>query len=203
MTEIRQAISSDLDALYHIALKTGHFGADASHLYADHQMMGHIYAAPYLKFEPGLAFVLEHDDQVSGLCVGTTNTVNFAAQLEMNWWPHLRQKYAKPNENERTAWSADERRSHMFHAPECTPPHIVAMYPAHLHMNLLPEIQGQGDGGKLLDRWLQKATQLGVTAAHIGANPNNLRAIRFWKSQGFNIIPSPTSRHIWMGRVLS
>ncbi len=56
---IRQAKPGDLESLYRVSLETGHLGEDASHLYADPRMMGHIYSAPYLKLEPDLAFVIE------------------------------------------------------------------------------------------------------------------------------------------------
>lgn len=199
MLNIRQANRSDLDALYRISLETGDIGEDATHLYADPKMMGHIYSAPYLLLEPDLAIVIERDNQVAGYCVGTADTLNFEARLETNWWPALRNKYLKPDENTRSTWSVDERRSQMIHLPESVPLPIVGKYPAHLHMNLLPVIQGQRLGGRLLEAWINRASKFGVTAAHIGANANNARAIRFWGKQGFKDIPLSTSRTRWMG----
>ena len=200
---IRQANPSDLEALYRVSLETGHLGGDASHLYADPKMMGHIYSAPYLHFEPDLAFVIERENQVVGFCVGTVDTSNFATRLEADWWPALRKKYPKPNEKKRSNWSVDERRIQMIHLPENTSLPIVAKYPAHLHMNLLPVVQGQQLGGRLLEHWISRAQEFGVTAAHIGSNANNARAIRFWGKQGFKDIPFPTSRTRWMGRMIT
>ena len=51
---IRPFQSDDLDALYRISLATGLAGGDASHLYEDAKLMGHIYAAPYAVLEPQL-----------------------------------------------------------------------------------------------------------------------------------------------------
>ncbi|MDC0435340.1 GNAT family N-acetyltransferase [bacterium] len=199
---IRQAKPTDLEALYQVSLETGHLGGDASHLYADPKMMGHIYSAPYLQLEPDLAFVIEQDNQVAGFCVGTADTSSFAARLEADWWPTLRKKYPQPNEKKRSTWSADERRSQMIHLPESTPVAITTNYPAHLHMNLLPVLQGQRLGGRLLEHWISSAAKLGVTAAHIGSNANNARAIRFWDNQGFKDLPFPKSRTRWMGRMI-
>lgn len=165
--------------------------------------MGDIYAAPYLVFEPRLAFVVEKGTQVAGFCVGTADTKSFATQLEADWWPDLRKKYVKPKECARSTWSADERRSAMIHWPETPPSLIVANYPAHLHMNLLPEVQGQGVGRRLHETWMNSVIQFGVNAVHIGANAKNARAIRFWRHHGFKRIPARASRTTWMGRKIN
>lgn len=202
MDEIRQARPEDLDAFYHISLVTGHLGADASHLYTDPDMMGHIYSAPYLKSAPELAIVVERQNNVVGFCVGTSDTRGFDATLEANWWPTLRAKYPEPNEKTRSSWTADERRCQMIHTPSITPEKIITQFPAHLHMNLLPVVQGEGVGAVLLRRWLQRAAHLDVREIHIGANRGNDRAVTFWHRQGFRKLPSPHSTTIFMGRQL-
>ena len=59
MTNIRAFQSDDLAALYAVSLSTGFEGGEASHLYIDPKMMGHIYAAPYAVLEPSLCLVAE------------------------------------------------------------------------------------------------------------------------------------------------
>jgi ribosomal protein S18 acetylase RimI-like enzyme len=204
MTKIREAKPDDLEALYHISLKTGHLGKDASHLYSESKMIGHIYSAPYLRYSPALAFVIEIDGVVLGYCVGTSDTQKFEVQLEKEWWPVLRRKYQKPNEKTRSVWSPDERISQMIHEPQTTPEHIYDRFAAHLHLNLLPEIQGCGLGTSLFDTWMQKAVAIGTSTAHIGADYSNERAIRFWEKQGFEKLDDtryPSNSGImWMGR---
>lgn len=75
MPEIRPASPADLDACYEISLATAFEGGDASHLYADRRLMGHIYVAPYLLLAPTLAFVVEDRCGVAGFAVGTADTV--------------------------------------------------------------------------------------------------------------------------------
>jgi hypothetical protein len=55
MIDIRRFHADDLEALYAISLAAGLAGGDASHLYADPRLMGHIYAAPYALLEPDSA----------------------------------------------------------------------------------------------------------------------------------------------------
>ena len=204
MHKFRRATPDDLNAFYQVSLQTGHLGSDARHLYADPKLMGHIYSAPYLKFSPDLAMVVERHGQVLGFCIGAANTRDFERRLETGWWPSLRQTYQKPLTKKRSEWTADERRCQMIHVPEIAPQHVCKNFPAHLHMNLLPEIQGRGTGHELLQFWLEKAAELGVSAVHVGANVQNEKAVRFWQRQGFrnlveNAVP-PGSRTVWLGR---
>ncbi len=94
MLNIRQFRSDDLDALYGISLATGLAGGDASHLYADPKLMGHIYAAQYALLEPQLALVVEGGDGLAGFAVGATDTTAWERRLEQSWWPSLRERYA-------------------------------------------------------------------------------------------------------------
>ncbi|PIE10574.1 MAG: GNAT family N-acetyltransferase [Rhodobacterales bacterium] len=199
MADIRQAVQSDLDAFYNISLKTGHLGRDATDLYLDPKMMGHIYSAPYLLFEPKLAYVIEERDQVVGFCVGAVDTLKFSALLEETWWPGLRKAYPKPRMSLRSTWSADERRSHMIHTPESAPKSVVQTYPAHMHMNLLPHVQGRGFGREMFKHWVQQASRFDVDAIHIGVNAGNVGALRFWESNGFRRLPVQEGRTIWLG----
>jgi GNAT superfamily N-acetyltransferase len=204
MIAFRAAEVDDLNRLYAIALATGDHGADASHLYDDPKMLGHIYAAPYLKLSPELCFVAADDLGVAGYVVGALDTLSFERLLEDQWWPALRAAYEEPQHDAPADWSADQRRCFMIHHPERAPRALAKSHPAHLHMNLLPRIQGQGVGSKLLKLWFGKARELGATAVRVGANTQNAGAIGFWKNQGFKTLDgaddSPPSRHIWLGR---
>lgn len=201
---IRLANKDDLDSFYAISLSTGDYGSDASALYDDPKMMGHIYSAPYLTFSPELSFVVEDDIGVAGYIVGATNTGRFEDQLEREWWPVLRQTYAKPDEAHPSKWSADERRCFMIHRPERVPVELTALYPAHAHMNLLPRVQGRGIGPDLLDVWCTAVSDFGVGNVHVGVNGQNAGAVRFWHRNGFEPLGHLTglahSRIVWLGR---
>src|SRR5258706_13095644 len=90
MAEIRPYRPADLEALYDICLKTGDSGQDASPLYRDAKLVGHLYAAPYGVLEPTSAFVVEDQAGVGGYIVGAADTAAFAARAEAEWWPKLR-----------------------------------------------------------------------------------------------------------------
>jgi len=203
MLTIRPFHADDLDELYKISLATGLAGDDASHLYADPTLMGHIYSAPYGWLEPQLAFVVEDQESVAGFAVGTVDTMAWEEKLEQLWWPSLRRQYAMPPETDAERWTHDQRRIVMIHRPMHTPPAIALKYPAHLHLNILPRLRGRGVGSRLVDRWLTAAGKYGGTATHVGINRANVGAVRFWDKMGFadvSLDGLPEGRTIWKGR---
>ncbi len=203
MINIRLFTSADLEAFYAISLATGHEGGDASYLYEDGRLIGHIYAAPYALLEPSFALVVEDEHGVAGFALGTPDTDVWFGRLENEWWPDLRAAYEDPGDVSSPDWSADQRRAFMIHHPAPPPRQIVKRYPAHLHLNLAPRIQGQGVGRRLFSKWMAGAAKRSVGPIHIGANRANPRAIEFWSRQGFSQLPSPggaSEKTAWMGR---
>lgn len=204
MITIRHARASDQDALYEIVLRTGLSGADATHLYQDPQMLGHIYTAPYVALVPELAFVAESAGRVVGYVCGVVDTKAFEVLLETDWWPDLRARYPVPDPSQCDLWSADEARADWIHHPQTTPDYVVHSYPAHLHMNLTEAARGTGLGRQLFETWCAAAATQGVGAMHIGANPANAGGIAFWGRMGFVPLRPPAEsgepRTAWMGR---
>jgi GNAT superfamily N-acetyltransferase len=197
VSTIRPFERGDLDACYAISLATGFEGGDASHLYRDPKMMGHIYVAPYALLEPTLALVAEDDEGVAGYAVGTTDTRAWEERLEHEWWPPLRAQYVDPADVSPETRTPDQRRAFMIHHPTKTPAAVTRDYPAHMHMNLLPRLQRRGVGSRLLDGW---RTRAGACAIHVGVNRANTGGARFWASSGFLELDVPGSRARWMGR---
>ncbi len=206
MVKIRRARRSDLEDFYAISLATGHQGGDATRLYNDPKLVGHIYSAPYLMLSRDTCLVAEDEHGVAGFAVGAISTRLFGDRLEQEWWPNLRASYALPDEAKREVWTADQKRSHAIHHPVTTPAAVVSKFPSHLHLNLLPRLQGQGVGRSLLNDWLDIARNLGAEGVHVGVNKHNERALRFWSRNGFSgkSIGDKTlaSGTIWLGKAL-
>ena len=202
MTNIRAFQPDDLAALYEVSLSTGFEGGDASHLYIDPKMMGHIYAAPYAVLEPSLCLVAEDSMGIAGFVVGAINTAEWESRLENEWWPLLRNIYSDPSETSRKSWSLDEKRASMIHHPTRAPASVIGRYPMHLHLKLMPRVQGAGLGTKLFKEWQGLVADRGVKGIHIGTNRANERAIRFWAKNGFAELVAKGAaegRTAWMG----
>ncbi|MEZ4863653.1 MAG: GNAT family N-acetyltransferase [Caldilineaceae bacterium] len=181
---IRPYHPADLTALYRICLYTGDSGQDARHLYTDPDLLGHYYAAPYAILEPELAFVLTNNGQVCGYVLGARDTATFGKRCEVEWFPPLRARYPLPTAEDQSRDARMIRAIHRGHDQENDP----ADYPAHLHIDLLPEAQGQGWGGKLMQTLLDQMRAMNVPAVHLGVGKNNVRAIGFYAHVGFHVV---------------
>jgi GNAT superfamily N-acetyltransferase len=206
MATLRPVRADDLDQIYVISLLTGDAGGDASALHRDGKLIGHIYSAPYIRLSPETAFVAEDSNGVAGYIVGVFDTCAFEARLEQDWWPDLQRTYPDP-QGDPSDWDADQKRISAIHHPAAARAAIVEAFPAHLHMNLLPRLQGQGMGTALLDLWLTGARSNGVKGVHLGANAENHKALCFWASRGFQRLERPfvdaSERTAWFGQSLS
>jgi ribosomal protein S18 acetylase RimI-like enzyme len=182
---IRLARPGDRSALYDICLRTGDGGADASARHEDPLLLGHVYLGAYLSLEPDLALVLADDaDRPQGYCVATTDTEAFARGCEQSWWPDLRRRY--PLAAARAP--ADHELVELIHDPPREDPEVLATHPGHLHIDLLPQVQGRGLGSALLHRMLDALCRAGCPAVHVGVAAQNDGAVAFYRRVGFEVL---------------
>ena len=161
---IRRAVAGDRDAIYDVCLRTGDAGGDASGLYLEPDLLGDVWAGPYLLLRPHLAFVAEDDAGVAGYVVGAEDTAAFESACEVHWWPARRARYPDPPDDRRL--TPDELLHRHVHHPPSPPPDVLAEFPAHLHVNLLPRAQGHGAGRRLLETLFDALP--GVPGIHLG-----------------------------------
>lgn len=188
MVAIRGYRPDDLDALYAISLATGLGGGDAAALYRDPCLIGHVYVGPYAALLPELVQVAEDDGGIAGYVLGALDTSGFEDRQEAEWWPALRATYPDPAGTLPDRRTADQQRCHRIHHPLRMPGDMLREYPSHLHINLLPRLQGRGVGRALVGRWLGLAADRGSTGVHLGVNAANERAVGFYRALGFHEI---------------
>lgn len=63
-------------------------------------------------------------------------------------------------------------------------------YPAHLHIDILDEYQGQGYGSQLMDTLLEKLKAMNIPGVMLIVDKDNEGAQRFYKRKGFEKIAS-------------
>ncbi|AKR58446.1 hypothetical protein XM25_22155 [Devosia sp. H5989] len=182
---LRQAGDEDHDALAMICLKTGDAGKDASAREDDPLLIGAIYALPYQVIEPLFAFVIEHPDHgVCGYVLGAPDTDRFYRVIEQTWYRTLRTKVADPGPDMRT-WRGSDWARRLIHHPKYVFPKSLYPYPAHGHIDLLPVAQGKGLGGTALRFLMAQLAARRVTGIHLGVDPKNTGAVRFYDRLGF------------------
>jgi ribosomal protein S18 acetylase RimI-like enzyme len=184
---IRRAEAGDRDAIYDVCLRTADAGGDASALHVERDLPGDVWAGPYLELRPRLAFVAESHAGVDGYIVGAEDTVAFRADCEAQWWPALRARYVDPPDD--CDLTPDLWLHRYIHHPPVPPPEVLAEYPAHLHVNLLPRAQGQGAGRHLLETLFDALT--GVPGIHLGVSSGNEGAAAFYTRLGFVPVGPP------------
>jgi ribosomal protein S18 acetylase RimI-like enzyme len=186
---IRLYRDGDLDDLYRICLQTGSRGEDATAMFDDPRILGHVFAAPYGLFEPPLTFVAENEAGVGGYIVGALDSRTFQERLEADWWPALRQRYpAPPSGLPRDQWTPDQRAAGMIHTPHPVPDELAGDYPSHLHINLVPRLRSQGLGRQLMNTLIRALREQGSAGLHFFVSPANQPAIGFYRHLGFTVI---------------
>jgi len=198
---IRPYRREDLDALYDICLRTGDNGEDATDLYRDPQLLGHLYAAPYATLEPDLTFVLEDAEGVCGYILGAFDSRAFDERLEREWFPRLRERYPQPASDPET-WTKDERMISGFYEDRSDSDDLLPDYPSHLHIDLLPRAQGRSNGRALMETFLAALKSKGSPGVHLGTSPRNRRAERFYLKMGFHELKRQEPHVLVMGKRL-
>jgi GNAT superfamily N-acetyltransferase len=187
---IRPYRPDDLDELYGICVQTADNGQDGTSLFRDPRLPGHVYAAPYAIFEPSLAFVAQDAGGVGGYVVATLDSLAFERRLERDWWPALRASHPEPSRDLAQGLSPQEQFAlRWIHHPLGTPDELARAFPSHLHINLVPRLQGQGIGQQLIATVIAALRDQGSPGLHLHVRPGNRRAAGFYQHIGFAALP--------------
>lgn len=173
-------------AMYDICVRTADAGGDARPLHSDPDLPGHVWAGAYVTLEPEHAFVLvdgdgDGGDVPIGYVIGALDSRSFEARCERAWWPSLRKRYP-------VAWGETERdrlEIGFIHAPPTASDEVVADYPSHLHIDLLPAAQGRGAGRRLIETLVASLSADGSPGVHLGVAVRNENARAFYERVGF------------------
>ena len=182
---IRPSTPSDIDAAYHVCLKTGDSGADGTHLYPDDpKALGRIYVGPYIVYEPDLAFVLEDKEGVCGYVLGALDSARFYKRYLEEWVPKMQADHPEPT-GDPARWTPTQQLYYEYHHPVVHYPPSFAPYPSHLHIDMVQRAQGKGNGKRMMDFLLRKMIDLGSPGTHLAMSGVNTRAFQFYTKLGF------------------
>jgi ribosomal protein S18 acetylase RimI-like enzyme len=189
VTRIRPFRAGDEAALAEICLRTADAGSDATGVLDDDAVWAEIFVLPYVARHPGSAFVVEADDErIAGYAVAAPDTAAFETWFRDAWWPQHGARWPKPD--------AERSRQDgiLLYAygrgPGAEP--YGAAYPAHLHIDLLPELQGKGWGRRLIDTVIDDLRRRRVGGLHVVADSANTGALAFYDRLGFTRLESHT-----------
>ena len=185
---IRPYQPGDREAVAEICLRTADHGSDARGVFEDDDLWAVVFALPYVTRHPDLAFVVEAPDgRVVGYVVGTDDTDAFEDWFRDEWWPRFAERFPRPPV-ERSRQDGTVRYAHSRRAG--AEPYAGLGYPAHLHIDLLPEAQGRGLGRTLIETLAAALRSRGVRGLHLVASDRNAGALAFYDRLGFKRLES-------------
>jgi GNAT superfamily N-acetyltransferase len=195
---IRRYRDADLSAVYDVCVRTADVGADARGKYRSDDLMPDLFAGPYVFLEPDFAFVLDDGQRAVGYVVGTPDTAAFVRAYRARWIPRLAGRYpvppqetgrapAEPKDPPRPGNLEDELIA-LHYRPERMIWPGLAEYPAHLHIDLLPEFQRVGHGRAMMETFFAAAARAGAAGVHVTVMATNTRAIGFYHHLGFRTV---------------
>lgn len=206
MTAIHSAGLADLPGAYRVCLQTADAGRDGTALYRNPDLLGHVYVGPYIVAQPSLSFVVADEQGIAGYVLGAADTRRFEAWEEGHWWPTLRERHPLRDgdgdgDGDGDSEDEDEQLIRQIHLPVLAPEAVVADFAAHLHIDLLPRVQGKGLGRAMINTLLLQLRQEGVAGVHLDVGEDNQNAIAFYEHLGFATVGRGESS-FYMGMTL-
>ncbi|KQM82725.1 N-acetyltransferase [Agromyces sp. Leaf222] len=171
-----------------ICLLTASGGGDATGVYSDDSLMPEVFALPYVTYAPDLAFVVDDGaGRAVGYIIGVADTADFIDWWKREWTPGFTSRHPSPGAA--TSHAPKFTEADLLKAgadPERMRIAELGEFPAHLHIDLLPELQGKGFGRRLIDTLRDALAERGVPGVHLSMDPNNTNARAFYDRLGFH-----------------
>ncbi len=188
MVRIRKCRKTDQEGIMHVCYKCGYMGDDAAGHFWDKKLFGLLFCLYYPRYETEHCWVAEDQGKIIGYILGTPNTKRqervFLAKVR--WRILLRVLFITSLRYHRDL----KVIFRLFRLPRSSlfSEQFHQEYPAHLHIDILEAYQRKGIGTRLITRFEAHIRKLKVKGIHLGTNEGNIKAIPFYKKQGYKII---------------
>ena len=180
---IRAFVAGDRDAVRSIAFLTGFMGESIEWLWRERASFADLVTNYYIDREPESVIVAERNGAVVGYLTGCVDSQRCRGAVAREIRRLLRRGALFKPGVARFLWRStfDIVRDREALDEALWDPR----WPAHLHINLLPEGRGKGLGRRLMHTWLERLGGANVPGVHLGTFAENHKAIRFFESCGF------------------
>jgi ribosomal protein S18 acetylase RimI-like enzyme len=182
---LRHATAADHTAMNLVCLRTGDAGADATAREDDPELLGLIYAVPYAVHSARFAYVVDGPKGVCGYILGALKSASFYWRLKTEWFPRLAEGLRDPGPDE-SRWAGSDWARHAIHNPSFVYPPALFPYPAHGHIDLLPEARGRNIGRRGMRHLMASLREAGAPGMHLQVSPRNHGAQSFYRKLGFS-----------------
>jgi GNAT superfamily N-acetyltransferase len=172
-----------------ICYRTGYMGGDltGTGAFNDRGLFGTIFCRYYPLFEPENCFVAVSGERALGYIMGTMDTRAQEQRFFRAMYPRIALRLPVAFIRYRESFRVVMRLPAMARAAAMDD-RLLDAYPAHLHINLLPEARGLGVGRELLSRFEGHAASRGAAGVHLWTTDRNARAVVFYRENGYRLI---------------
>jgi ribosomal protein S18 acetylase RimI-like enzyme len=183
---IRSFEPADRAAVRHICFVTGYMGDPIAWAWPDPESFADLFTGYYTDREPESALVVESEGRVVGYLLGCRDSTRVGMPAAMVGRHLVRRGLAVRRGTAGIVWRAaadlvaELARRGRLDAELADP-----RWPAHLHIDLLPEARGGGVGRRLVATWFETLRREEVAGCHLGTWAENAGAIAFFESVGF------------------
>lgn len=180
---IRSYHETDRQQVQNICIATGGVLAERAEL---KDMLLNAFCNYYIDQEPENCFVAADEDAAVGyiLCTESCDA----------WVKGFEEAYVNKTENEGIKG--------FYKATMATPLKYAREYPAHLHIDILPEYQRMGIGFRLMDTLVGHLKTAGVRGLMLCVAADNVKGVNFYEKYGFKVLER-TPNAIAMGITLT
>ncbi|KAH7080655.1 acyl-CoA N-acyltransferase [Paraphoma chrysanthemicola] len=187
--------SRDFDGGLHVFFTTIDHGLD----WEPARTIGsYLWYKAYVSLTPDTCFVLDDGDgHVVGYCIGTPDTTLFAERWRNVFAPIVDPVLVPDPEvqSDNPLMERDDVKGfrHAVYNGSCSMlqswPDLLQRYPAHMHIDLLPEYQRKGHGTALINAFFEAAKTRGANGVHLDMVKHNVTGRAFYDRIGFQICP--------------
>jgi ribosomal protein S18 acetylase RimI-like enzyme len=187
MITVRPYHPRDRQAVVTICHRTGYFGEDAAPYFGDAELFGLLFTAYYMECEPQNCFVADDNSTAVGYIIGSADTGAQREAFDRLIVPRIvrraftRTLFRHPGD----VWFLLGLTDHADYEKKLYTEDLVTSFPAHLHMNVLPEYQRRGLGSRLMERFLSAMREAGAPGVHLVTSTENKKALPFYQKEGF------------------
>lgn len=176
-----------------ICFETGYMGDPAAWQWADQESFADLFSRYYTDHEPGSALVADDGHDVVGYLLGCRDSSRVPSPAAISGRGVLRRGLLVRPGTAPVLWRsiADMARGAVRHEP-LSIGFADERWPAHLHIDLLPQARSQGLGQELITRWLEVLSESRVPGCHLETWAENDGAIAFFTEMGFACHGDPT-----------
>lgn len=174
-----------------ICVETGYLGDPVWWLYPDAESFADLFATWYVDHEPEHAWVIDDGTgRVRGYLLGAVDSAAVPSHVGTAVHHTVRRGLLARPGTRAFWWRA--ALDVVCAGGRVEPDVDLRRFPAHLHVDLLPEVRGLGLGTELVRTWLGFLRRHGVPGVHVTTFAENARARAFFGSLGFE--PHGTAR---------